>query len=72
MGKALQLMQLEFSVQSGIEAAELRQEKLEQEAATTCNLHMGTYMLRSCAHVQVVLLLHPTPTCAGGVFHSSN
>ena len=22
------------------------------------NLHMGTYMLRSCAHVQVVLLLH--------------
>ena len=25
---------------------------------------MGTCMLRSCAHVQVVLLLHPAPTLA--------
>ena len=30
------------------------------------HLHMGTCMLRSCAHVQVVLLLPPVPTCADG------
>ena len=39
---------------------------LERDAATTCNLHMGTYMHRRCAHVQVVLLLHPVPTCTYG------
>ena len=27
---------------------------------------MGTYMPRSCVHVQVALLLHPTPTCTDG------
>ena len=27
---------------------------------------MGTYMLRSCAHVQVVLFLNHAPTCADG------
>ena len=32
----------------------------------TCNLHMGTYMHHSCVHVQVVLLLHPAPTCTDG------
>ena len=35
-------------------------------AATTCNLHMGTYMFCSCAHMQVALLLHPAPTCVDG------
>ena len=35
----------------------IHRRKLEQDAATTCNLHMGTYMNRSCAHVQVVLRL---------------
>ena len=28
-------------------------------AATTCNLHTSTYMHCGCAHVQVMLLLHP-------------
>ena len=38
-------------------------------AATTCNLHMGTYMHRSCAHVQLALVvfflvpLAHIPTC---------
>ena len=40
--------------------------KLERDAAATCNLHMGTYMHHSCAHVQVALLLHLVPTCADG------
>ena len=40
--------------------------QLEQDAARTCNLHMDTDMLCSCTHVQVVLLLHPAPTCIDG------
>ena len=40
--------------------------KWEQDAATTCNWHMDTDLLCSCAYVQVVLLLHPAPTCIDG------
>ena len=37
--------------------------KLEWDAATTCNLHNGADKVRSCVQVQVVLLLYPAPTC---------
>ena len=48
--------------------------KLEQDAATTCNLHMGTYMLRSCAQGQVVFFIPATIASANtlpapGEFH---
>ena len=64
----------------------IHQRKLEQDAATTCNLHMGTTMMH--AHVQVTccccILLQlapmdagawfpwPSATGDGGVFHSSS
>ena len=35
-----------------------------QQQQATC-----TWALASCAHVQVVLLLHPTPTCADGCWY---
>ena len=47
---------------SGGPGTSIHRRKLERDAATTCNLQMGTYMHRICAHVQVVL------TCAGGLF----
>ena len=38
------------------------------DAATTCNLHMGTYMPRSCAHMCKLCCccIWPTPTCTDG------
>ena len=41
---------------AGGAGASIDRRKLERDAATTCNLHMGTNMIHSCALVEFACL----------------